>query len=383
VLALICSITCFPLVLRFAKKHAIVDCPNARKNQSEPVPVLGGLAFVLGMCLPMAILAPQFQPLHFLFISLSILTLLIIGTIDDVRGLSVWIRFVLEIIIIWIIIWQPNVPNPNAHIDSLHGLWNRFMISPYTAIPLTIVAGVGILNSINLIDGVDGYSSGFGIVANILFAVVFLLCHEYIQGILALITAMSLFPFYLHNVFGKKSKMYLGDGGSLVIGIIMVWNVFTMLSSTSPCILLEEKGVGLVAFSLAILSIPVFDTIRVMLTRLYHGGSPFLPDQTHLHHLFLEMHFSHVATSTCIILTNLAIVAVWYFSYALGASITLQFYIVVGLSFLCTFGFYHYMQQCKQNNSPTWKRMCRLGNLLNLQSSKLFRSLEQFVDIGC
>lgn len=360
-----------------------MDSPGSRKVQAAPVPILGGVTIVLGLCIPFALISPSMQSIHRIYMEVSILTMLIIGTVDDIRGLSVWIRFVLEIIIIWIIIWQPNTPTQNAHIDCFHGLWNREIISSYTAIPLTLVAGVGILNSFNLIDGVDGYSSGFGIMANTLFAVIFFICHDYIYGTLSLIVAISLIPFYFHNILGRKSKMYLGDGGALTIGIIVVWNVFTILSSSTPCAMLKQNGVGLVPLSLAILAIPVFDTLRVLITRLLRGGSPFVPDQTHLHHMFLDMHFTHITTSTCIILTNLLIVAIWYLSYILGASITLQFYIVVALATLCTFGFYHYMQICKLHNNRIWQLMCQLGDRLNWQNSSLFKHLEKIVDIGC
>ena len=107
--------------------------------------------------------------------------------------------------------------------------------------------------------------------------------------ILAVVSVGALIPFFLHNVFGKSSKMFIGDGGTLVMGTVMSVFVIAILQSGSRVAAFVDPNVGLVPFTLAVLSVPVFDTLRVMSTRMLKGSSPFRPDKTHLHHMFIDM----------------------------------------------------------------------------------------------
>ena len=107
------------------------------------------------------------------------------------------------------------------YIDNFHGLWGVYQLPWVLAVALTIVSGVGIINSINLIDGVDGLCSGYGMFATMLFGVIFMRMGDVSYSVLAFTIFGALIPFMLHNVFGKKYKMFMGDGGSLVLGFIL------------------------------------------------------------------------------------------------------------------------------------------------------------------
>lgn len=343
--AFIVTMGAFPFVLRFARRHELVDNPNARKLQRVPVPVIGGAAVFLGVLVAMTIAITVFR-FHFLAVGLVMMGIMwVIGTWDDLRDIPPMFRFIVETVLIW-----GMMTISETGINDLHGLWGFGEMSMYFWLPLSIVAGVGIINAINLIDGVDGYCSGFCMVAFVLYGMVLFKVGNIPTACFCLICAGALIPFFLHNVFGQKSKMFLGDGGSLMMGTGLVCVLFRMLSSGSNCSALEEKGVGLMALTLAVMCIPVFDTLRVMSLRVIRGYSPFHPDKTHLHHLFIEMGYSHVGTSISIILINLFVVAVWYLSYRLGVSINWQFYLVVMMGLMVTFGFYGFMKRQQAYN---------------------------------
>lgn len=380
ILAIIISSAAYPLALRFAKKHNIVDNPDARKLQKEPIPVLGGIVAVVGMLIPLIIAAQYYRFDELWYIICAIIFLWFIGTMDDVRGLPAWMRFALETILIWIFIWHPNAPESGMMINSLHGTWGRDMLSPFTAIPLTLLAGVGIINAINLIDGVDGYSSGFGIVASTLFGLIFLRLSNPIMAIFSFVTAASLTPFFLHNVFGKKSKMFVGDGGSLVIGLVLTYDVFALLCSPTPAQRWVDNGLSIVALALAILCIPVFDTLRVMIARIIRGDGPFSPDKTHLHHLYIDMGFSHVGTSAFIILTNILIICIWAIGYRCGLSITGQLYLVILLGLIFVPGFYYGLRACQKRQNRIWQFMRKIGNWTHWECQKGWTSLQHLID---
>ncbi len=368
----------FPFTVWIAKRYNIVDNPDARKLQKEPIPVLGGAAVAIGIFIPLIIAAVVFH-VPMLIIELVIMVMLLfIGITDDIYGLPAWFRFMVELIFMWFFVW-----NTQLLLNDFQGLWNMKDLSMYVSLPLSLIAGVGIINAINLIDGVDGYSSGYGIFANLLFAVIFFMVGDTTRGLFSAICVASLLPFLLHNVFGKKSKMFIGDGGSLLIGFIMVCNVFALFSTYSHSgQVLCGHGVGVVAMALAILCIPVFDTLRVMFNRMLHGISPFTPDKTHLHHLYIDMHFSHVGTSMSIIGTNILIVLIWWLSYKCGASINLQFYIVVALGILTTFVYYPVMRICQKRNNKFWQFMLRLGQKTHYEEKGIWLTLQQIVDYG-
>lgn len=374
--ALLLSWLTFRPCLNFAKSHHIFDQPNKRKLQDHPIPVLGGVAVAIGIFIPMffAYFCYGFTDIKYqLFVMVS---LLIVGVLDDMYDEPAWLRLIIEIFLVWYLVWRTH-----AQIDDLHGLFGRVEpISVYSALPLSVFAGVGIINAINLIDGVDGYSSGYGIVANTFFAFVFSYVGDMASALFSAVAAAALIPFYLHNVFGDSSKMFIGDGGSLLIGMVMVCDVFALLTHQTSGTVLEQQGVGVVALALAILCIPVFDTLRVMFARILRKQSPLLPDKTHLHHRFIALGFSHAGTSTCIVLTNVLIVALWYLSFRLGAGVTLQFWIVVLLGFLATCGFYYGTEYCEKRNNAFYRLLTRFGNWSHFERKGRWLKIQNFID---
>ena len=137
---------------------------------------------------------------------------------------------------------------------------------------------------------------------------------------------------------------------------------------------------GLVPFTLAILAVPVFDTLRVMSTRILKGGSPFQPDKTHLHHLLIELGCSHAAATLIILLMNISVVAVWWIAYLLGASVDVQLYAVVAWSLLVTFGFYHFMQWHIRHDTRLLHFVHRMGYYTHISRTRGFMWLQKQMD---
>lgn len=365
----------YPIVFRFAQKHHIVDNPDARKLQRYPIPVLGGVAVAIGMAVPILITTAYFEwnALASIFTFMAIM--LLIGVIDDIYNLSVGIRFIIEITLVGLYIWISH-----SMVDSFQGLWGINALPIYISVPLSIIAGIGIINSINLIDGVDGYSSGFSIMACTIFGILFIYIGEYDFACFTFTCAGSIIPFYCHNAFGQKTKMYVGDGGTLMLGTVMTCCVFHILSSGAPTAVLQQQGVGLVAFCLAVLCIPIFDTIRVMLARIVRGTSPFQPDKTHLHHLYIDFGFSHIGTAMMILCTNFLIVLIWWLSYLAGAGIDVQLYIVIVAGVLSTFVFYAWMRTCMKRKNKIYSLMTHIGQWSHFERKGIWHFAQQVVD---
>mgnify|MGYP002624425602 FL=1 len=383
--ALATSLLVFPWALKFAKRHGIVDNPNARKLQRVPIPVFGGVVVYSGILTGWMtlMLFMESEVLSWGLVAMAIMML--IGTWDDIRDISASLRFLIELVLVGTFIAITGV-----YIDDLHGLWGVYTLEPWIGIPLSIISGVGTINALNLIDGVDGYSSGYGMLACSCFALAFWQMWNPVIICLAVIVIGAIVPFFLHNVFGARSRMFIGDGGTLMLGMLMVVMAFYALSSKGNLEELEEKGLSLTAFVLAVGCIPLFDTLRVMTLRIVRGRSPFKPDKTHLHHLFIDMGFSHLGAALFILTVNAMVVLICILSWKLGASYDVQTYIVIVLGMLLTFGFYKVMKN-QQNGGPCdeegypqgtafWHAMCRLGVKTHKEDKRCWRILRYIMD---
>ena len=372
--ALICTCWIYPYILKVAKTKHIVDNPNSRKLQRTPIPVLGGVTVIFGVSTGVMSFNLFGNFYDMLPVFASILIIMIIGLIDDIISLSSRLRLIIEVLLVLYLIYATG-----QQINDFHGLWGVQFIPEYISIPLTVLACVGIINAINLIDGVDGYSSGYSIVSCILFGIMFYSLNNIRMVALAAIVVASLIPFFLHNVFGKQSKMFIGDAGTLSLGLIFSVFVVKILSSplnTPP----SNPNLGLIPFSLAVLCIPVFDTLRVMSTRILKGYSPFLPDKTHLHHLFIELGFSHIGTTSSIIGLNLLIVLCWYLAYKVGLSIDNQLYVVIVLGFCTTFVFYPFTKLQIRKKSAIYHILVKVAERTHIQRKGLWLLLRKWAD---
>ena len=376
--ALLSSLWIFKKVLRIAIEKNLVDNPDARKIQRVPIPVMGGIVVYWGIIVAMAV-AGLVYDISLLFEMGCVMTImLMVGTLDDILGLSPRIRFLIEILAVLALLFTNEYS-----INDFHGLWGIEVIPQWISIPLTVFACVGIINAINLIDGVNGLSSGYCIVTCFIFSLVFYFAGNMKCAILAVICIGALLPFFFHNVFGKKSKMFIGDGGTLLMGVILSSFVINLLKESSEVALSMSENMGLIPFTLAIFAIPIFDTLRVMSLRIARGTSPFQPDKTHLHHLLLDLHFSHVGTTATELLSNLFVVLGWWIAYKFGASIDVQLYVVIILGIGITFGFYKFARIHERKQTKLYKALVKIGDWTHVGHTHWFEWLTRSLDRGC
>lgn len=364
-----------PKILKIAILKNLVDNPDERKLQRRPIPVMGGIAvffgIVAGLCSSQITF---FSPAVFVLIA-AMTIMLYVGTIDDILDLSPYTRFLIEIAVVAFIM----LVNNNG-INCFWGLWGLDVIPMWIAAPLTIFAAVGIINAINLIDGVNGLSSGFCFMASVMFAIMFYISGNTTMMILATSAAGAIIPFFLHNVFGYNTRMFIGDGGTLVIGTMMSMFVINILKDTSLSAPFAQEGMGLIPFTLSVLAVPVFDTLRVMSARIIRGNSPFNPDKTHLHHLFIELGFSHIGTTVSILSLNFLVIVAWFAAYKMGASVDVQLYIVLTLSILITFVFYKFAKVQIANDTKMLKVLQGIGKLMQFEKKGIWKWVQNIVD---
>lgn len=372
--ALLATMWFQPHILNVAKEKNIVDNPNARKLQRIPIPVMGGVVVVFGILVGIMTFSLFDNINNMLAVIATVLVIMFVGLVDDIRGLSPRIRFVIEILLVLYLVYMTG-----NQIDNFHGLWGVDTLPKWIAVPLTVFACVGIINAINLIDGVDGYSSGYCIMASFYFGYSFFKLGNMKMVALAAIMVASLLPFFCCNVFGKHSKMFIGDAGTLSMGILISTFVRNMLTASTETVHIADN-LGLIPLSLAIMCVPIFDTLRVMGSRILRGTSPFYPDKTHLHHAFIDLGFSHIGTTFAILCLNTFVVICWLVAYKLGVSIDVQLYIVISLSIIITFGLYSFVQYHIKNNTRTLKVLKVIGRYTHIERKGIWSKMQKWLD---
>lgn len=360
-----------PSLVKIAHLKSIVDNPDARKLNKEPVPVLGGVGVFFGIVFSLSVAGYYVDGMNIQFeLIIAMLIMLYTGVGDDILQLSPCLRFALQIFVVCLMMFLCGI-----YIDDFHGLWGIGELPWYIAVGLTIFSGVGIINSINLIDGVDGLCSGYGVFASLTFAFCFLRMGDMSYAILAFAVAGAIFPFMLHNIFGEKYKMFLGDGGSLVLGLIC--SLYMMRIIQSGYEVLSESTIS---FTLAVFVIPVFDTVRVMTARILEKRSPFSPDKTHLHHMFIRLGYSHVITALNVILLNGIVVLIWHLCNVLHLSGEMQLYVVIASGLLFTSGLYYSVEYLAKNKPQRYERLQQFAQRYTIHRVGVLLKIKNFLD---
>lgn len=361
-----------PMVVKVAIDKDFVDKPGRRKDQKKPIPVMGGVAVYLGIVIGLGLCNLLFDVCNMsLLVALTVMAY--IGVLDDALGLSPRLRlFVQSFTVVYLMC------SLNAMIDNGQGILGIMCLPYWLGVLLSIIAGVGIINAINMIDGVNGLSSGWCIMAAFSFGTLFYACDNLSALLCCSVVIGGLLPFLLHNVFGNKSRMFVGDGGTLMFGAITVALLFQAIDS-DVYLIKGIPGLCTIAFSLAVLSAPVFDTLRVMTGRILKKQSPFHADRSHLHHLFLELGYTHVGTAIMVVSLNFMVVLCWYASFLMGASANIQFFVVFTLGFCNTTGFYLIVRKTSEHFLIR-RILVWIGERLRPEDTKWYSKIQKVID---
>ena len=286
-----------PLVIRIAKKKDFVVRPNKRMSHTGEVPNIGGLDIYFSVMLSY-LLFDYSQIAHNQFFLIGIAAIMAIGFIDDVLVLTPLSKLLGETFA-----GIAMIGFSDLRITHLHGIFgiNEIGIIPSYLISLFVL--IAIINAINLIDGIDGLASGLGMLYCLFFAFYFHLVGSTSWSILAICMIGALAVFFIYNVFGHREKIFMGDSGSLLLGYLLTAFIFRFCEQNAYHVIPEAYHMNAApAVAICVLTVPIFDTIRVSLTRIKQHRSPFKPDKNHIHHLLLRTGLNHIQT-TCVLLS--------------------------------------------------------------------------------
>lgn len=324
-LALGISVYLVPVVIRVVTSLRLFDHPNERSSALRPIPTLGGIAIFLSFVFSVTIGMYGHDLSGMIYIFAAILLMFFVGLKDDVVDLPPWKKLLAEIIAAGCIIVFANI-----RFTNFHGFLGIGEIGMFTSVVITTFFIVVIINSVNLIDGIDGLASGLIILYGAVFGFWFLISDHIEYAIVSFTLVGSTVGFFYYNVFGEKNKIFMGDTGSLVLGtilsiIVIQFNEFNIAQQSQFTI----GSVPIVSFG--ILIYPLADTLRVFIIRLMQKKSPFSPDKNHLHHRLLTLGFSHKMASFTIIIINMLFIISVFSLNKIGILNLLAFIVIVSV----------------------------------------------------
>ncbi len=260
-----------PRVKDFAIKVGALDAPDDRKVHTKPIPRMGGLAIYAAFVL--AVLASMYVSREVMGLLVGGTVILIVGIIDDLKPLPARVKLLGQIIAAVVLVMF------DIKIEWLTNPFGEMIYVEYLAIPLTILWVVGLTNTVNLIDGLDGLAAGVSTIASVTILLVALQQNFWTVAVLTAALAGSALGFLQHNF--NPAKIFMGDTGSMFLGY--------MLAAIS--ILGTVKSAATIALIVPIvaLGLPILDTAFAIIRRYMSGRPIFKPDKGHLHHRLLEM----------------------------------------------------------------------------------------------
>lgn len=298
IIAFISALILIPILRKIAFKFNLVDQPNYRKVHTKPIPLIGGISIVVVSMLTLA-LSKTFtaQIIEHLPILGASLLLMLTGTIDDKMDIKPSLRIIIQMGCAF------AVCSSGIRLTSLYGIFGIQELNITFQYILTIVIITGVVNAYNLMDGIDGLAGGLAVLGFLIMLPLFWFTGQYSFVILLLAILGATLGFLRFNLGNKK--IFLGDGGSLFLGFILVLSGIKLLEMET----FVDTSIHFSAL-IAVISvflIPVLDSLRVYYNRIKNGISPFKADKSHLHHLVLLLGLGHKSTTALIIFFTIAL----------------------------------------------------------------------------
>jgi UDP-N-acetylmuramyl pentapeptide phosphotransferase/UDP-N-acetylglucosamine-1-phosphate transferase len=211
----------------------------------------------------------------------------------------------------------------------MYGLFGFEQVPEGFGLALSYLTIIVVINSFNLIDGIDGLAASLGILTMLVFGIYFFAVEYQAYALLSFAMAGSLGAFMIFN--HHPAKIFMGDSGSLMIGLVNSILVIKFINvAHDPVVALPVTSS--VAIGFAILIVPLLDTLRVFGIRIINGRSPFTPDRNHVHHLLLDRGMNHAAvTFTCVGINVFFILLAW-FGRSLGTTYLLLIMLALAFS---------------------------------------------------
>ncbi|HNV95425.1 MAG TPA: MraY family glycosyltransferase [Bacteroidales bacterium] len=311
--SLLTSALLIPTIITVAKMKHLFDEPNPRKLHQNNIPTLGGLAILFGFFFSMSFWTNFAYCWHLQYVVTACIVIAVIGIKDDIVGLSPLKKAIGQLVAaIILVVWG------DIRISSWFGIFGVIELPFLISVVFSIFTVLVIINAFNLIDGIDGLAATMGIISSLAYGIYFYFFDPNFQhSILAVALSGALLGFLYFNK--SPAKIFMGDTGSMLIGLIMSMLAIEFINTnTHPSSHLYFRSYSAPTLAMSIIFLPLFDVIRVFSIRMFKGSSPFKPDKNHLHHLLLNIGYSHMKATAILALFSVFLIGVAFAMHRRG-----------------------------------------------------------------
>lgn len=310
-----------PKIIRVAYRKQLMDVPGDRSSHTNKVPSLGGVAIYFAIVIVTSIFSADM--LHdIVFFSAALVLLFFVGLMDDLLVVAPLKKLYAQVISALMIVVGSDI-----RIDNFFGLFGIYELPFFFSIIFTTFIIVLIINSYNLIDGIDGLAAGVGSLISLSFVFIFFRLYDYSMGYLAIATLAALLAFLYFN-FSNRYKIFMGDTGSMVVGYLIAFMAIKFINLSSEDWVMIKSGP---VVAIAILIVPLIDTLSVIIIRLMKRKSPFSADKNHIHHRVLRLNLNHIQATVIICFANALIIIFAYLIRHLNINLMLLLIILAAL----------------------------------------------------
>jgi UDP-GlcNAc:undecaprenyl-phosphate GlcNAc-1-phosphate transferase len=299
------AVMIIPSIIHVANTRHLYDEPaHPLKIHTHPVPRLGGIAIFLSFILTLLIWGFNHPLLQINYLIAACMILFALGLKDDLTGVGHYAKFSVELIVAMLL----TIPG-DIRLYNLYGLFDIYELPYCSSILLSVLILIFIVNAFNLIDGIDGLAAAIGMLVHLTFAALFIYIRQFELATVCLSLAGALIGFLKFNL--TPARLFMGDTGSLLIGLISAVMALKFIEVSAFSSAVSPSSA--MAICLAILIVPVSDTLSVFIIRIVKGKSPFQGDLHHIHHKILRQGFTHLQTTAILLLVNGLIILVFLF----------------------------------------------------------------------
>ena len=286
-----------PSIISVARKKKLFDEPDHRKSHKVRTPSLGGIGIFAGTLFSIILWTPfnYFGDLQYILCAFIIIFL--IGAKDDIDPISPSKKLLGQLFAAAILVFKANI-----RLTSLYGIFGVGALPEPISIILSIFTIIVIINAFNLIDGINGLSGGIGLLISITMGTWFFLIDRVEIAIVAFSLAGSLIAFLKYNV--TPAQIFMGDTGSLLLGLVCSILAIKFIDLHKDLAGHPYAFKAAPTMAIAVMILPLFDTLRVFVIRILNGKSPFYPDRSHIHHLMIDSGLSHMNATYILLVVN-------------------------------------------------------------------------------
>jgi UDP-GlcNAc:undecaprenyl-phosphate GlcNAc-1-phosphate transferase len=319
-----------PTIIKISRRKNLMDEPGVRSSHLRKIPNLGGIAIFYSIGISASVFAYELFDLYkFLFASLVIL--LYIGVMDDIVVMRAYKKLVAQIIVSSLIVVGSDI-----RIRSLFGILGIYEMSYFVSILFSVITFIILINAFNLIDGIDGLAGGYSVICSALFGISYYRLGEYNYPlvVLSVIIIGAVLAFLYYNLSNyRTNKIFMGDTGSMLLGFLLAFTSICFID-----IFIDKKLPDVPRYHLqsapvvavAILILPIVDTLNVIVIRLVNKRSPFDADKNHIHHKLLKLNLTHRRSSFYIIMYYLFVVTIAYYFRHIDVNLLLLIILFLG-----------------------------------------------------